>query len=120
MSGVSGYDYTFGYDEMGRFETIAPTNQSIAFQYYYDPASNEIQRRNYLGNPDLDQFYHRDNLSRIWQLEIKKGATLLGREDYGYDELNRLTSTTREDNKQDQFDYYFDGELKTASYGRNS
>ena len=120
VNGVSGYDYTFGYDEMGRFETIAPTNQSVAFQYYYDPASNEIQRRNYLSNPDLDQFYHRDNLSRIWQLEIKKGAILLGREDYGYDELNRLISTTREDNKQDQFDYYFDGELKTATYGRNS
>ncbi|MFZ0916979.1 MAG: hypothetical protein WAN04_08815, partial [Candidatus Udaeobacter sp.] len=100
------YDYTYGYDAMGRFETIMPTGGSVAFQYYYDAASNETQRRNYLSTPDLDQFYNRDALNRIWRLEVKKGATSLGREDYGYDVMNRLTSVTREDNKQDQFGYY--------------
>jgi hypothetical protein len=42
-------------------------------------------------------------------LEVKKGTALLGREDYGYDVMNRLISVTREDNKQDQFGYYRDG-----------
>ena len=111
------YDYTFGYDAMGRFETIS-TNGSIAFQYYYDAASNETRRHNYLSRPQqLDQFYNRDNLNRIWRLEVKKGTALLGREDYGYDVMNRLISVTREDNKQDQFGYYRDGELSGVLYG---
>ena len=111
------YDYTFGYDAMGRFETIRSTGGSVAFQYYYDAASNETQRRNYLSTPDLDQFYNRDALNRIWRLEVKKGTALLGREDYGYDVMNRLISVTREDNKQDQFGYYRDGELSGVLYG---
>jgi RHS repeat-associated protein len=111
------YDYTYGYDAMGRFETMRPTGGSVAFQYYYDAASNETQRRNYLSTPDLDQFYNRDALNRIWRLEVKKGTTLLGREDYGYDAMSRLTSVTREDNKQDQFGYYRDGELSAVLYG---
>jgi RHS repeat-associated protein len=111
------YDYTFDYDAMGRFETISPTGGSIAFQYYYDAASNETRRHNYLSSTQLDQFYNRDELNRIWRLEVKKGAMSLGREDYGYDVMNRLISVTREDNKQDQFGYYRDGELNLALYG---
>jgi YD repeat-containing protein len=111
------YDYTYGYDAMGRFETITPSGGSVAFQYYYDAASNETRRHNYLSSPQLDQFYNRDNLNRIWRLEVKKGATSLGREDYGYDMMNRLISVTREDNKQDQFGYYRDGELNWVLYG---
>ena len=104
-------DYTYGYDTMGRFETITPTGSNLAFQDDYDAASNEIQRHNYLSNPQLDQFYYRDELDRMWRLEVKKGATLLGRENYAYDAMSRLGSVTREDNKQDQFGYYRDGEL---------
>ena len=90
----------------------------MAFQYYYDAASNEIRRHNYLSSPQqLDQIYNRDELNRIWRLEVKKGATSLGREDYGYDVMNRLVSVTREDNKQDQFGYYRDGELSGVLYG---
>mgnify|MGYP003694781547 CR=1 FL=1 len=45
----TGYDYTFTYDAMGRFEKILATGStSPSFQYYYDPASNETQRCNWL------------------------------------------------------------------------
>jgi RHS repeat-associated protein len=111
------YDYTYGYDAMGRFETITPTGGSVAFQYYYDAASNETRRHNYSSSPQLDQFYNRDNLNRIWRLEVKKSTMSLGREDYGYDVMNRLISVTWEDNKQDQFGYYRDGELNWVLYG---
>ena len=111
------YDYTYGYDAMGRFETIRPAGGAVAFQYYYDAASNETQRHNYLSSPQLDQFYNRDALNRIWRLDVKKGTNLLAREDYGYDVMNRLISVTREDNKQDQFGYYRDGELNWVLYG---
>ena len=33
--------------------------------------------------------------------------------------MNRLVSTTREDNKQDQYGYYWDGELLGVAYGAN-
>jgi RHS repeat-associated protein len=114
-----GYDYTFSYDPTyGRFETIKPTGGSVAFKYYYDAASNEIHRDNLL-NGGVTQIYNRDSLNRIWRLDVKKGANLLGREDYSYDTMNRLVSVTREDNKQDQFAYWFDGELAVATYGAN-
>jgi RHS repeat-associated protein len=113
------YDYTFSYDPTyGRFETIKPTGGNIAFRYYYDAASNEIHRDNLL-NGGVTQIYNRDSLNRIWRLDVKKGANLLGREDYGYDAMNRLVSVTREDNRQDQFAYWFDGELAVATYGAN-
>jgi RHS repeat-associated protein len=113
-----GYDYTFRYDNMGRFQFIYPTgNNNALFQYSYDAASNEIQRYNWTNS--VAQIYNRDSLNRIWRLELKKGASLLGREDYGYDAMNRLVSTTREDNRQDQYGYYLDGELLGVNYGAN-
>jgi RHS repeat-associated protein len=113
------YDYTFGYDlTMGRFEKIFITgNNNPLFQYHYDDASNERQRDNLLNG--VIQIYNPDNLNRIWRLDVKKGANLFGREDYGYDAMNRLVSTTREDNKQDQYGYYWDGELLGVAYGAN-
>jgi RHS repeat-associated protein len=114
----ASYDYTFGYDSMGRFETIKPTGGAVAFEYHYDPASNEIHRDDLL-NGRVTQIYNRDELNRIWRLDIKKGAILLGREDYGYDAMSRVVSVTREDNRQDQFAYYFDGELLEVNYGAN-
>jgi YD repeat-containing protein len=50
-----GYDYTFSYDAMGRFEKIFVTNGAQLFQYHYDAASNEVQRDNCLQRrkPDL-------------------------------------------------------------------
>ena len=112
----ASYDYTYDYDTMGRFWTIS-TGGSVAFKYYYDAASNETQRDNLLNG--VIQIYNPDNLNRIWRLDVKKGASLLGREDYGYDVMNRLVSTTREDNKQDQYGYYWDGELLGVAYGAN-
>ena len=35
------------------------------FQYHYDAASNETERDNYLSNPQLDQFFYRDELDRM-------------------------------------------------------
>jgi RHS repeat-associated protein len=108
------YDYTYDYDTMGRFWTIS-TGGSVAFKYHYDDASNETQRDNLLNG--VIQIYNPDNLNRIWRLDVKKGASLLGREDYGYDVMNRLVSITREDNKQDQYGYWWDGELLGVAYG---
>jgi RHS repeat-associated protein len=114
----ASYDYTFAYDGMGRFQFIFPTgNNNALFQYSYDAASNETQRYNWANS--VAQIYNRDELNRISRLEVKKGTTLLGREDYGYDALSRLVSVTREDNKQDQFGYWWDGELLGVVYGAN-
>ena len=114
LAGV--YDYTFGYDSIGRFETIAPTNQSVAFQYYYDNASNEIKRHNYLNN--VDQIYTPDSLNRMAERYVKKGTTTHSHEVYRYDRMSRLTEVSRsEDSKRDAFGYYWTGELHTAGYG---
>ena len=110
------YDYTFSYDPMRRFEKIFGTGQpSPFFQYHYDAASNETQRDN-LFNGVL-QIYSRDNLNRMQNMDLKKGGNTLGHEGYGYDSASRLQSVTREDNKQDRFTYYKNGELNVATYG---
>src|SRR5262249_26923450 len=108
------YDYTFSYDNMGRFEEIRPTGGSALFQYHYDPASNENQRDN-LSN-GVNQLYPRDELNRMTKVELQ-GASSVAREVYDYYPIGRLRTVTRPDNKQDQFAYYLDGELKQATYG---
>jgi RHS repeat-associated protein len=115
VTGAS-YDYTFSYDLMGRFEKILPTGGSPSFQYYYDAASNETQRYNFL-NGGATQIYTRDSLNRMSRRDVKKGATTLSYEVYGFDPMSRLSSVTREDGKQDRFTYYLDGELNGATYG---
>ena len=101
---------------MRRFEKIFGTRQpSPFFQYHYDAASNETQRDN-LFNGVL-QIYSRDNLNRMQNMDLKKGGNTLGHEGYGYDSASRLQSVTREDNKQDRFTYYKNGELNVATYG---
>jgi RHS repeat-associated protein len=111
------YDYTFSYDTMGRFEKIQFTDNVFIAQYHYDAASNETQRDN-LFNGVL-QIYPRDNLNRMQYVDLKKGGNTLGHEGHGYNTMNRLESVTREDNKQDRFTYYKDGELNVATYGAN-
>ena len=64
------YDYTFEYDDMGRFETIKPTGGSAVFQYHYDPASNEIQRDNLQNG--VQQIYPRDSLNRMLYYKLKQ------------------------------------------------
>jgi RHS repeat-associated protein len=114
-----GYDYTFGYDGMGRFEFIYPTgNNNALFQYSYDAASNETQRFNWPNR--VAQIYTRDALNRLTRVEVKNTTsnTTLGYENYGYDAMSRLTSIARETGGQpDQFGYYYDGELYWATYG---
>jgi RHS repeat-associated protein len=109
------YDYTFSYDSIGRFEKVFITNGAQLFQYHYDAASNEIQRDN-LPN-GVTQYYPRDNLNRMQNMDVKKGNNLLSHEGYGYDAMNRLTSTAREDNTTDIFGYYLNSELQNATYG---
>lgn len=114
LAGV--YDYSFGYDSMGRFETITPTGGSVSFKYYYDNASNETMRHNYLNN--VDQIYTPDSLNRMAERYVKKGAATYSHEVYKYDRMSRLTEVSRsEDSKRDVFGYYWTGELHTARYG---
>jgi RHS repeat-associated protein len=112
------YDYTFSYDDMGRFEKILITgNQNVQFQYSYDVASNETQRYNWVNH--IAQNYVPDNLNRMTSVEVKNTNTntQLGIETYDYDSASRVHTVTREDNKQDLFSYYQDGELNVATYG---
>ena len=118
VNGVSpAYDYTFGYDNMGRFKTITPTGGSLMFQYSYDSASNETQRYNSANH--IAQNYDPDSLNRTKSVEVKNTSTniRLGLEAYDYYTIGRLHTVTREDNKQDSFDYYLNGELQQATYG---
>ena len=86
----ASYNYTFGYDDAAIAIYFPTGNPNALFQYSYDAASNEIQR--YSWTNSVAQMYNRDELNRIWRLDVKKGATLIGREDYGYDAMNRLLS----------------------------
>ena len=119
VNGVSpAYDYTFGYDEMGRFNKIFLTgSNNPQFEYSYDPASNETQRCNRVNN--IAQNDIPDELNRMSSVEVKNTFTntQLGLETYEYYPIGRLHTVTREDNKQDSFIYYLDGELNVASYG---
>jgi len=120
VAGVSpAYDYTFSYDNMGRFESIKPTGGGLLFQYSYDSASNETQRYNWANH--IAQNYVPDNLNRMTSVEVKNTNTntRLGIESYDYYPISRLRSVTREDNKQDSFTYYLNGELNIATYGAN-
>lgn len=48
----------------------------MIFQYYYDAASNETQRRAYLpNNVTIDQIYGRDSLDRMPSRVLKKNGT---------------------------------------------
>ena len=116
VAGASpAYDYTFDYDDMGRFETIKPTGGSAVFQYHYDAASNEVQRDNLQNG--VQQIYPRDNLNRMLYLNLSNG---LSHEGYEYDAMNRLRSVTRQGNLTDSFTYYLNGELHTAFYDRTN
>ena len=112
----AGYDYTFTYDAMGRFEKIFVTGAGTAsFQYKYDAASNEVERDNIANS--VNQFYTRDALNRMSERDVKLNTTVLSSEAYGYDPMSRMLSTLREDGKTDSFTFYLDGELWTANYG---
>jgi RHS repeat-associated protein len=118
VGGVSDYDYTFSYDAMGRFEKIFITNGGQLFQYYYDAASNEVQRDNRVNG--VTQLYPRDELSRMQYMDVRSNGSPISHEDYNYNLMNRLTSVDRGTNQVDSFIYYLDGELKQAQYQYNS
>ena len=113
----ASYDYSFGYDAMGRFETIS-TGGSVKFRYGYDAASNETDRSAYFNGVTIDQIYGRDSLNRMSSRVLKKnGATIAGTtESYTYDHMNRLTEVNR-GGVADSFAYYWSNELLSAHYG---
>src|SRR4029077_16145404 len=90
VTGASGYDFTYSYDAMGRFEKIFLTNSSQLFQYHYDTASKETQRDNLLNG--VNQFYPPDALNRMQYMDVKNGATTLAHEGYTYNAMNRITA----------------------------
>ncbi len=109
------YDYTFSYDAMGRFEKIFATRQTNPyFQYQYDPASNEKQRDSLFNG--ISQIYPRDELNRMTKVELTNDGAPFAREVYDYWPIGRLHTVTRQNNLQDQFDYFLDGELKQVTY----
>ena len=116
----AGYDFTYSYDAMGRFEKLFLTNSSQLFQYYYDAASNEIERDNL--NNSVKQIYPRDALNRMQYVDVKIGNNQpFGHEGYSYNgsdgTMNRLTSVDYGNGHSDSFGYYLDGELNTAQLG---
>jgi RHS repeat-associated protein len=117
VAGVSpSYDYTFGYDPMGRFETIAPNGGSVAFKYAYDNASNVTHRYTTLpGSVTVDQSTPHDSLNRIYGRWLYKNGTAFAAQGYTYDRMNRLTAVTWGSVK-DTYSYYWDGELMYAQY----
>jgi RHS repeat-associated protein len=114
VSGASGYDFTYSYDAMGRFEKIYLTNSAQLFQYHYDAASNETQRDNLYNG--VNQLYPRDALNRMQYMDVKKGNTTLAHEGYTYDAMNRITLVNY-GTSTDSFTYYLDGELNQATLG---
>jgi RHS repeat-associated protein len=119
VSGVTGtnYDFTYQYDALGRFEKISPTGNPVSFQYGYDAASNEAWRLNNVTT--VKQTYTFDSLNRMTRRDLAgTTANPAPYEAYGYDVTRPglLTTIDREDKKRDAFDYFLDGELKSAKY----
>ena len=118
VSYVTGYDFTYSYDTMGRFEKIFLTNSAQLFQYRYDAASNETERDNLYNG--VNQLYPRDSLNRMQYMDVIKGTTL-AHEGYTYDAMNRITLVNYGTaGPADSFQYYLDGELKQATVGNPS
>jgi RHS repeat-associated protein len=115
VSGLSGFDFTYSYDAMGRFEKVSLTPSTTLFQYHYDAASNETERDNLFNL--VNQFTPRDALNRITTWDAKKGASTLTHESYTYDAMNRITVVNYGAGPTDSFSYYRDGELNQATLG---
>jgi RHS repeat-associated protein len=116
VTGAS-YDYTYGYDQAGRLQTISPTNGSTLFQYSYDAASNETDRYANLPNSvQIDQHYNWDSLNRMSSRLVKNNGTTFSTEAYTIDHMNRIREVNR-GGPADEFVFYWDGELQSASYG---
>src|SRR5882724_11996758 len=89
VGGATGYDFTYSYDAMGRFENIFLTAGGQLFQYHYDAASNETGRDNLVNG--VNQVYPRDALNRMQYMDVKKDSTILTHGGYTYDSMNRIT-----------------------------
>jgi RHS repeat-associated protein len=116
--GGASYDYTYSYDAAGRFEKIQLTGGSLLFQYAYDAASNETHRYAYLPNSTtIDQGYGtRDSLNRMPSRLVKRKGTTFSTEAYTYDHMNRVKEVNG-GGSADSFNFYWDGELMSATYG---
>jgi RHS repeat-associated protein len=112
----AGYDYTFGYDAIGRFQTIS-AGASQLFGYGYDSASNVTDRTN-LAN-GVNQHYIIDALNRIQERDLVRAGSAFAYEVYGYEAQRPglMTSVDREDAKHDAFGYDLLPEMTSAQYG---
>src|SRR5205807_6310265 len=98
---VSGYDFTYVYDDMRRLQNIQLTSGGNLFQYTYDNASNEIERDTVFNG--VSQISPRHALNRITTLTVLMGNWTAS-EAYGYWPSGRLHTVTHEYSLQDQFD----------------
>jgi RHS repeat-associated protein len=116
----AGYGVTYGYDGMGRFQTISDRGTGTPlFTYSYDFASNETHRLNNATGVDQDYEFP-DELNRMTKRDVKlSNGSVISHEGYTYDSLrpDLLTTVAREDGTHDSFGYDFLPELTSAQYG---
>jgi RHS repeat-associated protein len=120
---AAGYDLTYGYaDGQGRFKTISSTGGAQLFEYTYDPASNELERKNNVTGVRQDDGVP-DQLNRMVQRDLKlSNGTVISHEGYFYDSLRPglLTSVIHQEQnqteKRDLFGYDLLPELTSAQY----
>gem|GEM_PF-3126379 len=89
---------------------------AVQFQYVYDAASNETHRYTHLTGVTIDQAYGRDSLSRMSGRWLKRNGTPFAAQGYTYQKMNWLVAVVW-GSVSDLFDYYWNGELRTARYG---
>ncbi|MGI8819583.1 MAG: hypothetical protein ACR2ID_01725 [Chthoniobacterales bacterium] len=128
----TAYNFGYNYDGMGRLGTITQfSDTSHSYRYFYDEASNVLERRN-LTNM-TSQFSAVDEINRLLERRVVANAYdgnnvghafEFSKERYGYDPMSRLVATDRTlrsgndatDVKRDTFGYNPAGELTYADY----
>ena len=119
---AADYDFVFGYDSMGRLQTLQNFHDAdVDYQYSYDRASNVTQRFNKLGGGSVD--YIPDNLNRTAQRSISLQGRVWSTESYGYDQMDRVKAVSRTENgiaSTDAFTYNKLGEMDSAAYTNGS
>ena len=123
---TTNYNYTFGYDPIGRFNAISSTSGQL-FGYQYDAASNETHRTGTNLANGIDQVYTIDPaVNRVDERDLGLNGTAISSEVYSYDDANGrpglLTSVAHYEQRlspqwsEDTFGYDLLPELTSAQY----